>query len=64
MFIAYDSLSQVPAYLDPGTGSIIIMGIMGALAGVMIIVKIFLNKIKTFAKNLFCSKHDAADRDK
>jgi hypothetical protein len=34
------------AYLDPGTGSIIVQGIIGAVAGGLIVVRMYLNKIK------------------
>ncbi len=58
MFAVYDSFRQVSAYLDPGTGSIIIMVLMGALAGGMIIVKTFWDRVKTFVKSLFRKRHD------
>jgi len=36
------------AYLDPATGSMIIQGIIGAVAGLMIAVKLYWQKIRSF----------------
>ena len=36
------------AYLDPATGSIILQGILAALAGVMLTARIYWEKIKSF----------------
>ena len=41
------------AYLDPGTGSLIIQVVIGVAVGGLFTVKIFWNRIKTFFKNLF-----------
>ena len=43
----------IDAYLDPGTGSIIIQVIIGVAVGGLFAVKIFWNRIKTFFKKLF-----------
>ena len=42
-----------PAYIDPGTGSLIIQVLIGALVGGLVAAKIFWIKIKTFFKGLF-----------
>jgi hypothetical protein len=39
-------VSDAYAYLDPGSGSIIIQAIIGALAGAAITLKIYWHKIK------------------
>lgn len=44
---------KIDAYLDPGTGSIIIQVVIGVAVGGLFTVKIFWNRIKTFFKNLF-----------
>jgi len=36
------------AYLDPATGSMIIQGIIGAVAGLLIAAKFYWHKIKSF----------------
>ena len=46
--------SQViaPAYLDPGTGSLIIQVLIGAIFGGLVVAKIFWNRIKIFFRGL------------
>ena len=41
------------AYLDPGSGSIIIQAIIGAIASALFFIKMFWFKIKKFFKNIF-----------
>ena len=36
------------AYLDPGTGSIIIQGIIGAVAGGLVVGRMYWHKFKSF----------------
>ncbi len=36
------------AYLDPATGSMIIQGIIGAVAGLLVAVRLYWQKIKSF----------------
>lgn len=36
------------AYIDPGTGSLIIQGIIGAIAGIGVTAKIYWHKIRIF----------------
>lgn len=36
------------AYLDPATGSMIIQGIIGAIAGLVVAVRLYWQKIKSF----------------
>ncbi|HEY8381867.1 MAG TPA: hypothetical protein VIL09_06945 [Microvirga sp.] len=43
------SMGDAFAYLDPGTGSIIVQGIIGAIAGGLVIGKMYWYKLK----NLF-----------
>lgn len=43
----------IDAYLDPGTGSLIIQVVIGVAVGGLFTVKIFWGRIKTFFKNLF-----------
>ena len=39
------------AYLDPGTGSMIIQGIIGAVAGLMVAGKLYWGKLTAFFSN-------------
>ena len=41
-------LSQITAYIDPGTGSIIIQAIIGAVVGIGIAIKLFWHRILKF----------------
>lgn len=52
-----------PAYIDPGTGSLIIQVLIGALAGGLVAAKIFWTRIKKFFKNIFSSGSKHAKDD-
>lgn len=39
-------ITPAEAYLDPGTGSIIVQGIIGAVAGGLVLMKVYWQKIK------------------
>ena len=43
-------LAPIPvfAYLDPGTGSMIIQGIIGAIVGLLVVGKLYWQKIVSF----------------
>ena len=41
------------AYIDPGTGSIVLQAVIGALVGGLVAIGLFWNRIKTFVRNLF-----------
>ena len=50
----YFSFSQpLDAYLDPGTGSIILQAVIGVAVGGLFAIGIFWQRTKTFVKNLF-----------
>lgn len=53
---------SVPAYgyIDPGTGSLIIQSIIGAIAAIGVTMKIYWHKIKLF----FLRRSEAADTSK
>ncbi len=36
------------AYLDPGTGSMILQGIIGVVAGGLVVLKLYWSKVKLF----------------
>lgn len=40
------------AYLDPGTGSLILQGLIGGIAAGMAVISIYYHKIKAFILNL------------
>ena len=44
------SISSAHAYLDPGTGSIILQAIIGALAAIVVALKLYWHKFLVFLK--------------
>ena len=44
---------QIHAYLDAGTGSIILQAVIGVLVGALFAIKIFWGRIKSFFGSLF-----------
>lgn len=50
------------AYLDPGTGSMVVQSILGVIAGGVMVIGIYWNKIKTFffSKKMQNKKDDEA----
>lgn len=53
LFIAAPDAS---AYLDPGTGNMILQAVVGAVAGGLVVMKIYWNRLKEF---LFPSRRNA-----
>ena len=49
------------AYIDPGTGSFILQGILAALLGALAAVASFWRRITTFFSGLFGRKKENAD---
>ena len=52
-------LSKAQAYIDPGSGSIILQALLGALAAAGVSISIYWNKLKNFFK-----KNKNKDRNK
>jgi hypothetical protein len=52
-------LSKAQAYIDPGSGSIILQALLGALAAAGVSISIYWNKLKDFFK-----KNKNKDRNK
>jgi len=48
-------------YLDAGTGSIIIQALIGVLAGALLLLKIYWNKVKDFFKGLSSGRKRRGD---
>lgn len=42
------SMGSAFAYLDPGTGSIIVQGVIGAIAGGLVVGRMYWAKVKSF----------------
>jgi len=43
----------VDAYIDPGTGSLVLQALIGVLVGAFVAIGLFWNRIKAFVRNLF-----------
>jgi hypothetical protein len=55
-FVCYQkaySSTKICAYIDPGTGSLVIQVIIGVLCGGLFMIKLFWKKIKMLFANLF-----------
>ena len=51
--IYFTFISQAQAYLDPGTGSIILQAILGFIAAAAATASFYWNKVKLFFSKLF-----------
>ena len=52
-------LPQADAYLDPVTGSMIIQGLIGAVAGAAVAIKLYWRRLKTWITGLCDSRVSA-----
>jgi hypothetical protein len=43
----------IHAYIDPGTGSLVLQAVIGVLVGAFVAIGLFWNRIKLSVKNLF-----------
>ncbi len=56
--------SPAHAYLDPGTGSMLLQGLIAAVAGVMVTARMYWHKIKGFfGRGAEPKAHEKDDRD-
>ena len=46
--LVFDPSIEAKAYLDPGTGSMILQVLLGGIAGVVVAVKLYWQKMKSF----------------
>ena len=44
---------NIHAYIDPGTGSLIIQVLIASFVGALFVIKIYWKKVKAFLNNLF-----------
>ena len=47
------SVSKANAYIDPGTGSIVLQAILAIIAGTAAIISLYWRNFKTFIKKIF-----------
>ena len=51
IFFAASAVSPAYAYLDPGTGSMMLQLMLGGVAGIMVVGKLYLQRIQGFFRN-------------
>lgn len=56
--------SKAYAYLDPGTGSIILQAILGFIAAAITSISIYWTKFKSLLNKIFRKKKDNFDKNK
>ena len=49
------------AYLDPATGSVILQGLLAGIAGVVVVLRMYWTRVKSFTKRLF-GKEEPVDQ--
>jgi hypothetical protein len=62
-FFAF-GVTTAQAYLDPGTGSMILQAIIGAVAGALIVIKLYWYKLTNFFKGRAGAKTESHRMDK
>ena len=63
LIIYFFSLTNAFAYLDPGTGSVILQAIIAAIAAASATVTFYWRKIKMKIKSLFTKKNKTNNSD-
>lgn len=61
-FISF-SLSQAYAYLDPGTGSMVVQAVIAALAAAGVAFSVFRRKLRAFVARIFGREKNSKDED-
>ena len=46
--LTFDPSTEANAYLDPGTGSMVLQLLLGGVAGAVVVVKLYWQKVKNF----------------
>ena len=64
LMIYFFSLTNAFAYLDPGTGSVILQAIIAAIAAASATVTFYWRKIKMKIKSLFTKKNKTNNSDR
>jgi len=65
MFICviFVSVSQAYAYLDPGTGSMVVQAVIAALAAAGVAFSVFRRKLRAFVARMFGKGKNSKDED-
>jgi hypothetical protein len=46
--MTFTSFNEAEAYLDPGTGSMVLQLLLGGVAGAVVVVRLYWEKVKSF----------------
>jgi len=46
--LTFDPSAEASAYLDPGTGSMVLQLLLGGVAGAVVVVKLYWEKVRNF----------------
>ena len=46
--LTFDPSTEASAYLDPGTGSMVLQLLLGGVAGAVVVVKLYWEKVRNF----------------
>jgi len=57
------SVSQAYAYLDPGTGSMVVQAVIAALAAAGVAFSVFRRKLRAFVARMFGKEKNSKDED-
>ena len=52
-FVYFSAISYAYAYIDPGTGSIILQALLGFIAAFLAGISFYWNRFKSFIKKIF-----------
>ncbi len=61
VFLLPLTFQDVHAYIDPGTGSLVIQVLIASFVGGLFLLKIFWGKVKVFFKGLFAKARRSND---
>ena len=61
VFLAPLIIFNIEAYIDPGTGSLILQIVIASLVGSLFLLKVFWRKVKTFFTNVFSRDNNRND---
>lgn len=62
-FFPFVFVSQAYAYLDPGTGSMVVQAVIAALAAAGVALSVFRRKLRSFIARIFGKAKHSNDED-
>lgn len=59
--VLFSYTEQAYAYLDPGTGSMLLQALIGAVAGAVVVIRLYWAKIKSFVSRFGHNRESSED---